>query len=70
MAIRVSKIAASSDGADTAKILPSDLNPTTLPSVPQQDDIWFDFSGTSPSRTLAIKVYDGSTWRTIASATY
>lgn len=70
MAIRPSKIASVSDDSDTSKIQPTEMNPCTEPAVPTQDDIWFDFSGTSPSRTLAIKVYDGGAWRTITSVTF
>lgn len=70
MAIRPSKIRTVADGTDTAKILPSEMDPTTLPAVPVQDDIYFEFSGVSPSRTLAIRVYDGAAWRTLASITY
>lgn len=69
-AIRSSKIASVTDSADTSKIQPSEMNPLTLPSVPVDGDIWFDRTGTSPTRTLAVKIYDTGAWRTISSISY
>lgn len=70
MAIRPSKIAAAADGSDATKIQPTQMNPMTEPLVPEQDDIWFDISGTTPTRTIAVKVYDDGAWRTVMSITY
>lgn len=70
MAIRPSKISIVSDGSDVTKIQPSEINPMTLPSVPTQDDIWLDISGTTPTRTIALKVYDNGAWQTLMSVTY
>lgn len=70
MAIRVSKIASKPDGADTSRILPSEMNPMTDPGTGTQNDIWIEITGTSPTRKIAIKVFDGGAWHEVAAITY
>jgi hypothetical protein len=71
MAIHVVKIKSVADNLLLPnRVQPSDIDPTSLPPTPVQDDIWYEFVGVSPNRTLSIKVYDGANWHTLASATY
>jgi hypothetical protein len=70
MAYRVSKIAAQPDGANPALILPSEMNPMTNPGIGTQNDIWIEITGTSPTRKIALKVFDLGAWRELAAVQY
>jgi hypothetical protein len=65
------------DGVNTSLVRPSDWNEDHVimalaadPGSPVEGQIWVVASGTSPSRVIALKMYDDGATRTIASITY
>jgi hypothetical protein len=65
------------DGGDPAQVRPSNWNAahtflaeTTDPVSPVDRQVWVVVSGTSPTRTTAIKIRDAGVTYTIASITY
>lgn len=68
--MRIGKIASVSDDGNPAKIQPSEINLLTEPDVPEQDHLWLDISGTSPTRVYALKIFDNGAWVTLFEVTY
>jgi len=66
MAIRAAKIATVTDSAEVALIQPSDLNPESVPSSPQDGDVRTERTGTSPNRFIRLYVYDSGDWQLLA----
>jgi hypothetical protein len=72
MAIRVSKIAATADLGTAELIQPSEINPLTLPAIPQENDIWWDVQGIpeAAGSSFTWKIYKSGAWKTIFSAAW
>jgi hypothetical protein len=66
MAIRRAKIASVADGSDPLQIQPSDLDLEATPGTPADGDVRTERTGTTPTRSIRVYVYDSSAWQLVS----